>query len=87
MNKNQLISERERAHLAQQILDNPLWAEAKVTIIDGLSDAWRDTSVTQCQERETLWHMLNAATSAFSYIESVLKTGQLAQTQLEKPYG
>lgn len=71
--------ERERAQLAQQIIDNPLWAESREMLTTRLIDAWRNSAVTQHEERERIWMLLQAAEQAFLNIESVLMTGTLLQ--------
>jgi len=87
MDRNDRIKERERAVRAQQIIDNPLWVEAQTIVLRNLEEAWINTAVTQNMERETIWHMRNAAANAFNYIEDVIKTGKLAEMQLEKTNG
>ena len=77
--------EKERAHLAQQIIDNPLWAEARETLTTRLIDGWRNSAVIQHDERERIWMLLQAAEQAFAHIESVLITGTLLQQ--ENPHG
>jgi len=81
------IKERERGHQARIILDSPLWQEAKHTITDGLSEAWQTTTMTQCDERETIYQMLIAANAVFDHIETVMKTGEMAEIQLEEKNG
>ncbi len=82
-----LQDERRRGQLAKQIIDNPLWAEAKATLLESLTDAWRSTHPSQSTEREEIWKMLQAASAAFDHVESVMTTGELADKQLEKLNG
>ena len=84
MEEHKLVAERERAHLAQQIVDNPLWDETKKMITDTLIETWQSTVPKQIEEREQIWNMLHAANTVFEQIETVIVTGSLAERQLEK---
>ena len=44
--------DKERAILAQQILDNPIYQEAVSEVENRLVQAWQDTIVSQREDRE-----------------------------------
>lgn len=83
MDEQKRISERERGALAEQILDNPLWAEAYEILTRELIEAWRATVATQTDEREKIYLMLMAVDEAFRQIESVFNTGKMAEREIE----
>jgi|TARA_R100001244_G_scaffold38356_2_gene34758 hypothetical protein len=86
LDEHNRIKERERGHQARIILDSPLWQEAKEVITDELQEAWQNTAMTQADERETIYRMLIAATAVFNHIEAVMKTGEMAEMQLEEEH-
>jgi len=43
--------------------------------------------MTQGDERETIYQMLIAANAVFDHIETVMKTGEMAEIQLEEKNG
>ena len=73
--------DKERAILAQQILDNPIYQEAVSEVENRLVQAWQDTIVSQREDREKIYHMLLAMRDIKSQIEEVLTTGKLAEMQ------
>jgi len=73
--------DKERAILAQQILDNPIYQEAVSEVENRLIQAWQDTIVSQQEDREKIYHMLLAMRDIKSQIEEVLTTGKLAEMQ------
>ena len=73
--------DKERAILAQQILDNPIYQEAVSEVENRLVQAWQDTVVSQQEDREKIYHMLLAMRDIKSQIEEVLTTGKLAEMQ------
>jgi len=42
--------------------------------------------MTQADERETIYRMLIAAHAVFNHIETVMKTGKMAEMQLEEEH-
>ena len=73
--------DKERAILAQQILDNPIYQEAVSEVENRLVQAWQDTIVSQREDREKIYHMLLAMRDIKPQIEEVLTTGKLAEMQ------
>ena len=87
MNHNPLIKEKERALLARQVLDNPVYIEALTIIKTNLMDTWQTTTMNQQNEREIVYKMLLALKTIDNHIKSVMKTGELAEMQLEQSNG
>lgn len=79
-----LIAERERGHLAQQITKNPLWVETWEAIEDGLLSAWRHTGYDDSGKREAIWHQLDAVRAVRKSFDQVVMTGKLAEMQIEE---
>jgi|TARA_R110002012_G_scaffold20713_4_gene73183 hypothetical protein len=86
LDEHNRIKERERGHQARIIIDSPLWQEAKEIIADELNQAWQNTAMTQADERETIYQMLIASHAVFNHIETVMKTGKMAEMQLEEEH-
>jgi|TARA_B100000424_G_C22768888_1_gene414151 hypothetical protein len=84
MSRNPLIKEKERAILARQVLENPVYTDAIDVIKTSLMDTWQTTNMNQTLERENIYKMLLAVKSIDFHIQSVMKTGQLAEMQMEK---
>ena len=77
------VKERERATLARQIFDNPLWDEAYTSLVNRqlermLAKAADGEETLECK-RSVL-----ALRDLKGYLETIMQTGKLAQAQLEK---
>jgi hypothetical protein len=77
------IKERERAELARQIFDNPLWDEAYTALINRqlarmLNSAAEDAESLECRRRAI------ALKDVKGYLETVMRTGEMARVQLEQ---
>jgi len=86
-NETKLIAERERAALAEQVIQNPVYVEAKDMITGNLVDAWRSTHVSQDHEREKIFLMLQMAEQFFDVLDTTIRTGKFAELQLGDPNG
>ena len=75
-----LIKERERAHLAQQLIDNPLWSEFFETLETNLIKSWKDAKSTEY--REDAWRHVNVMTQLRKYVEETIRTGKMAENAL-----
>ena len=84
MADHHLRKEVERAHLAELINTNVIFIEAKEQVLTRLRETWESTAITQCEEREKLWLMLVTAKELFEYVDDVVKTGELAQLEIER---
>lgn len=77
------IKERERAVLAVQIFDNPLWDEAYTSLADTLlTDMLRpdiDGEQTLIRKNELL-----ALHSVKRYLATIMETGRMASIQLQE---
>ena len=75
------IKERERAGLARQILDNPIWGEAweKITsnLLGNMEDARLDMESTYEAKRQLL-----AVRVVRKHLEDLVTTGAMAEKQL-----
>ena len=86
MDEHKLIRERERAHLAKQIVDNPVWQDAwtvyeetlKAHIFEPKSS---DEAVLVARQGILLMKRVKA------HIEQAMKTGEMAAIQLESIHG
>lgn len=78
------IEERERAHLARQITDNPLWADVWERMEALLAEQWAHSDLGASERRENIYLQLKAARAAKKAIEQILITGEMAEMQLKE---
>ena len=71
-----------RGRLAQDVLDNPVYAESYGMIEQEIMAKWRDSR--DALEREELHRLLKMLSKARNVIESAMRTGQLAAAELER---
>lgn len=67
----------ERGRLAQSVLDNPVYIESYATVEQEIIRAWRDARDKDV--REQLHQMLLMLGKARTAVESVMRSGKLAQ--------
>lgn len=72
-----------RGHEAERIMRSPLWDEAWFIYENRLTSAWSQSGTDQTDQRERIWLALQIARKVRNHIESIMKTGQLAQKQVE----
>lgn len=77
-----LERDRERGRLAQDVLDNPIYAEAHAAIEQEVIKQWREARNTQ--DREQLHQLLLMHAKAKAALEQVMRTGQLAEAELQR---
>lgn len=75
-----LLKDAERGQLAQAVLDNPVYAEAYGLLEKGITDRWRDSR--DAADREELHRQLMALMLLKSQIESVMRSGKVAVSEL-----
>ena len=73
--------EVRRAGEAQQLLDNPLFKEALVTVREALITHLLNTRVAEELERDRLYITIKALDLVEQHIKSVLETGTLAERE------
>lgn len=84
MDENRLIKETERGNRAKRILEDDLWLEAWAAIEANLLSGWRNSPARDAEGREALWMALKLAEQVRTLFESHMRTGQMAEMQLEK---
>ena len=77
-----LESDRERGRLAREVLDNPIYAEAHTAIEQEVIKQWREAR--NPADREQLHQLLLMHERAKAAMESVMRTGQLAEAELQR---
>lgn len=78
------IEERERAHLAKQITNNPLWEETWNAVQSILTEQWMNSAMDSSTRRENIYLQLSAARAVKTAIEQILLTGEMAEMQLQE---
>ena len=73
--------EVRRAGEARQLLDNPLFKEALVTVREALITHLLNTKVSEEVERDRLYITIKALDLVHQHIQSVLETGKLAEKE------
>ena len=77
-----LEAEAERGRLAQDVLENPVYAGAYEQIEQGLIQLWRDArDKAQREEAHQLLRMLDKVRQS---MESAMRTGQVAVSELQR---
>lgn len=71
-----------RGRLAQDVLDNPVYAESYGMIEQEIMAKWRDSR--DSAEREELHRLLRMLGKARSVLEGAMRTGKLAAAELER---
>ena len=84
--ESKLLAERERAHLARQVIDNPVWQDAWTRYEETLKAHMlepKSTDETVLVARQGILLMKRVRT----HIEKAMETGKLAELQLESIHG
>lgn len=81
--EHQKARERERAALAQQLVDHPLWAEAWEEHETQLMEQWRLSKARDTEGRENIWLMLKIGQKVRKRIEKHIETGKLVALEDE----
>jgi FixJ family two-component response regulator len=76
------VADMERGRLAQDVLDNPVYAEAYDLIEKGIYSAWHASS--DKDEREHLHRLLKSLSKVRQVMEGVMTSGQIAAKKLEQ---
>lgn len=84
MDENQLIRESERGKRAKRILEDELWLDAWATLENALVSGWKTSPARDAEGREALWMALQMAGRVRASLESHMRTGQMAEMQLER---
>lgn len=77
-----LQAEMERGALAREVIDNPVYAEAWAAIEQEVIRQWREAR--NPQDREQLHQFLLMHEKARTALESVMRTGQLAEAEIAR---
>lgn len=77
-----LEAELQRGKLAQEVLDNPIYAEAHAVIEQEIIAQWREARNTH--DREQLHQLLLMHAKAKTAIEAVMRSGQIAEAELSR---
>ena len=76
------FDEAQRGQLAQSILDNPVYADSYKQIEDSLTRVWRESR--DAKEREEVHQLLRMLDKTKNIIESVMRTGKLADAEIKR---
>ena len=74
--------EAERGRLAQEVLDNAVYAESYALIEAELIRAWR--GATDARDREQLHQLLGMLNKARTVLESTMRSGRVAASELQR---
>lgn len=86
VDEHALIRERERAHLAQQVIDNPVWQEAWAGFAENLqahmvAPGTTDEAVLEARRGYLVLQRIR------KQFEKAMETGKMAELQLERIHG
>lgn len=74
--------EVQRGRLAQEVIDNPIYAEAHAAIEQEIIRQWREAR--NPEDREQLHQLLLMHARAKTALESVMRSGQVAEAELSR---
>lgn len=77
-----LEAEALRGKQAQEVIDNPIYAEAWTALEQGIIEQWR--AARNPADREQLHQLLLMHEQARTALESVMRTGELARAELAR---
>lgn len=77
-----LESEALRGKQAQEVIDNPIYAEAWAALEQGIISQWR--AARNAADREQLHQLLLMHEQARTALESVMRTGEIATAELNR---
>lgn len=77
-----LEQEAQRGKLAQEVLDNEVYAEAHAAIEAEIIHLWRESRVAE--DREQLHQLLGLHVKLKSAIEGVMRSGEIASAELRR---
>ena len=83
-NNPKMFEELERARLAEELINNPLWTEAHEEYTRRLKEEWANSPARDAEGREKIWLMLKAAEAAKRHLQEIINTGKLASIQMEQ---
>jgi hypothetical protein len=73
-----------RANLARQVLDAPIFMEAREKVKDGILNQMKAVPITNTEMHTKLIVALQVWNSMESYLDQIVQTGKIAQFQLEQ---
>lgn len=84
MNEGKANERVAKAERAAALMRNEILQEAFTYLDDQFVQAWRQTAVSDTENRERLYNLCQALQSLKDYIEGVVTDGRLAQMQLDE---
>ena len=85
MDEHALIRERERAHQAKQVLENPLIVEYFDTFAEELVKGWKRAKTLEL--REDYWRYTNVLSQFRKHFDECITTGKMAEMSLAEMRG
>ena len=76
------FDEAQRGQLAQAVLDNSVYADSYAQIESAMTRLWRDSR--DPKEREEIHQKLLMLDKVKGLIESVMRTGKLAEAEIKR---
>lgn len=80
--RKKAVNELNRARLAEQVLNNPLYREAFDLIRANLIDKFEKTKFDQKEERDEIWRKMQIVNSMQEHFQYVMENGKMAEETL-----
>lgn len=77
-----LIKDRSRGQLAQQVTENPVYNESFKMIKAELFEKFTKTKTGDTEAREEIWRKMQSLDWLEGYMKRVMNTGKLAEQEL-----
>jgi hypothetical protein len=82
MNEGKLRERMDRGEKAAALLRNEILQESFSYLEDQFITAWKESGVSDIENRERIYQLLQALTALRGHIESVVMDGKIAKTSL-----
>ncbi len=79
-----LTKDLDRALLAKQLVDNPIYIEAMNAVRAGIITQWENSPIRDTEGQHELRLMLKLLTDLQHNINRVIDTGKLAEIEIER---
>lgn len=87
MSERNPYQDAQRARDAEELLDNPLLAEAFDKIESSYMNEWRQSKLPDLEERERLWLAIQVLGEVKRHLRVVVENGVVAQRDIDRIAG
>ncbi len=82
--EQRLNEDINRAELARQIIDSPIYQEALLVMKAQLMDVFQSTKFKESDERDEIWRKMQTLNNFEGYFEQLMESGKFAKATLSQ---